>query len=137
VILSQTARYALQAMVYLTGEGSHAPVRVDQIAEDLQVPRNYLSKILHTLARTGLLNSHRGPNGGFFLARVADDITLQEVVEQFDTMEPSKICLLGRAVCGGEDPCAAHEPWGAVKDRVADFLGTTTIQDLSVPSDGS
>jgi Rrf2 family protein len=132
VILSQTARYALQAMVYLADHGGDGPVRVDQVAEGLQVPRNYLSKILHTLARNGLLNSLRGPKGGFSLARMAEEIPLREVVEQFDTMDPSKICLLGRPVCGGANPCVAHKHWGEVKDRVSGFLEGTTVQDLSV-----
>ena len=131
VILSQTARYAVRAMVYLALEADDGPVRVDQVAEDLGVPRNYLSKILHTLVRNGLLSSFRGPKGGFRLARGAEGISLMQVVEQFDTMDASKVCLLGRPVCSGVDPCAAHEQWGQVKSRVSEFLNNTTVQVLA------
>ncbi|HSH75920.1 MAG TPA: Rrf2 family transcriptional regulator, partial [Longimicrobiales bacterium] len=74
MILSQTAVYALKATLRLAEQEPGGRMRVDDIAAELDVPRNYLSKILHTLAREGLLSSSRGPGGGFELARPATEL---------------------------------------------------------------
>jgi len=131
VILSQTAVYALRATLCLAGHGPAARVRVDDIAEQLSVPRNYLSKILHALARAGVLTSSRGPGGGFQLARPARELMLSEVVEQFDELPEESGCLLGRAVCSDRDPCAAHHRWKDVSLSVKEFFRETSIGDLS------
>ena len=68
MILSKSAKYALRATLCLAECEGERPMPVDEIAERLDVPRNYLSKILHILARTGTLDSTRGPGGGFRLA---------------------------------------------------------------------
>jgi len=131
VILSQTAVYALRATLCLAGHGPSARVRVDDIAEQLSVPRNYLSKILHALARAGLLTSSRGPGGGFQLARPARDLMLSDVVGQFDELPAESGCLLGRAACSERDPCAAHHRWKDVSTAVDHFFRETSIGDLS------
>ena len=66
--LNSTAQNALQAVLHLAELGGSVPVRVGDIATALGVPRNYLSKTMHILAREGILVSTRGPRGGFALA---------------------------------------------------------------------
>lgn len=131
VILSQTAVYAVKAVLHLADAGDEEPMRVDDIAEALDVPRNYLSKILHVLAREGVLMSTRGPRGGFRLARHPSELRLEEVIEHFDEIASSSGCLLGRARCSDEHPCAAHERWKNVSAAVRAFLRETTIEDLA------
>jgi Rrf2 family transcriptional regulator, iron-sulfur cluster assembly transcription factor len=130
LFLSQTSRYALRALVYLADEDGDGPVRVEVIAEDLGVPRNYLSKILHALAKSGVLTSLRGPRGGFRLARPAEDVRLVDVVSEFDSVEALGTCLLGRPQCVDSDPCAAHEGWKVVRNQVEEFLRDTTLAQL-------
>ena len=71
--ISGTTQYALRAVLFVAEHGSDEPVRVDAIAAALNVPRNYLSKTLHTLARAGVLRSGRGPRGGFQLVDRPDE----------------------------------------------------------------
>jgi len=132
VILSQTAVYALRATLCLASHDATGPVRVDDIAEQLGVPRNYLSKILHALARGGVLLSSRGPGGGFRLAKPAADLKLSEVVAHFDQVSEAPSCLLGRPECSDHDPCSAHERWRGVSAAVSGFFRQTSIADLSV-----
>lgn len=131
VILSQTAVYALRATLCLAGTEPEERLRVDDIAARLDVPRNYLSKILHVLAREGVLESTRGPHGGFALARPAAELTLAEVVEPFDQLPEGSGCLLGRPECTDADPCAAHARWKGISRAVKDFFRQTSIADLS------
>jgi Rrf2 family protein len=131
LILSQTAVYALKATLCLAESGLDGPVRVDDIAQRLGVPRNYLSKILHALARADVLDSTRGPRGGFRLARAAEDVTLSQVIEHFDDVAGQSGCLLGRERCSDADPCPAHERWRDVSRAVIAFFDGTSIADLS------
>jgi len=127
-MLSRTAEYALRAVLFLADSG--APANVDQIAERLRVPRNYLSKTLHRLAREGVLASTRGQRGGFRLARDPDRLSLLEVVEPFDPIRGERRCLLGRPQCSDANPCPAHSGWKAVSDQVAAFFRDKTVGDL-------
>lgn len=129
-MLSQTAEYALRSVLYLAGHEDEALVPVDRISADLDLPRNYLSKILHALAKRGLLTSTRGPHGGFALAVPADELSLLAVIEPFDAMEERRQCLLGRSRCSDQAPCPAHARWKDVAERVGTFFRETTVEDL-------
>lgn len=131
MILSQTAIYALKATLSLAESAVDAPVRVDDIATSLDVPRNYLSKILHALARGGVLTSTRGPGGGFRLACPPSELRLSDIVRHFDAMPHESGCLLGRTVCSDTDPCPAHHRWKSVSLAVQEFFDETSIADLS------
>lgn len=130
MILSQTAEYALRAVLYLAQQAEDQLVRVGDIAQALRIPRNYLSKILHTLARAGVLASARGKTGGFRLAVSADRLSLLDVVQEFDRLEERRQCLLGRPVCSDRHACAAHDKWKKTADGVASFFRDTTVADL-------
>ena len=130
MIISQTAGYALRAMVHLADLGNGKPTRVDDIASALSVPRNYLSKILHTLTQAGLLSSMRGPGGGFTLASQPSNVRLVEVIRLFDARDGDHTCLMGQDQCRAEGPCPAHSRWAVVKEQVTSFLSDTTISDL-------
>ncbi|MCC6772119.1 MAG: Rrf2 family transcriptional regulator [Gemmatimonadaceae bacterium] len=127
--LNSTTQYALRAVLYVAEHGGAGPVRVDAIAADLHVPRNYLSKTMHALARAGILKSERGPRGGFQLARPARQISLGEVAAPFESMTERR-CLFGRATCGWKNPCSAHPRWEAVAAAQRAFFCETTVADL-------
>jgi len=131
VILSKSAIYALRATLLLAEHADGAPVRVDDIAAELDVPRNYLSKILHVLAGTRILESTRGPGGGFQLAVRPEHLKLSEIVGHFDDAPDGDTCLLGRGRCNAADPCGAHERWAQVRRTISAFLEDTSVADLS------
>ena len=127
--ISGTSQYAIRAVVYIATNGAEGPIRVAPIAAALHVPRNYLSKTLHQLARAGVLRSTRGPQGGFELAAPASKLTLARVTSPFDEAG-ARHCLLGRPQCGDDRPCAAHEHWAELSGSLQDFFRRTTIADL-------
>lgn len=129
-MMSRSAEYALRAVLHLAQQAEPVPVRATELAEALQIPRNYLQKVLHTLAKQGVLHSLRGPSGGFSLALPPTSLAIQAVVEPFDPSPEQRRCLLGRPGCGDEDPCSAHSRWSEVADRVGSFFQKTTIADL-------
>jgi Rrf2 family transcriptional regulator, iron-sulfur cluster assembly transcription factor len=133
-MLSQTGEYALRAMVHLAqAEEEGARIQADEVAEALQIPRNYLSKILHTLGRKGLLASTRGPGGGFRLAVPPAELPLARIVEIFDPqlLAEDQRCLMGREVCSDADACPAHEHWKKVSREVRAFFSRTSLATLA------
>ena len=129
-MLSQTAEYALRAVLYLAQYSGSRPLRVSEVADALRIPRNYLSKILHRLARGGVLVSLRGKAGGFQLAVRPDRVALSAVITPFDRVQERRRCLLGRPQCTDGRACAVHSRWKDVADRVAEFFRDTTVADL-------
>lgn len=136
-MLSQTAQYALRTALQLARLPPGERAAAGELAEQVRVPSNYLSKTLHQLARAGVVTGTRGKHGGFSLARAAHRIRLAEVVKPFQEVG-ERSCLLGRPVCSDARPCAAHGRWKAVAEQLAGFFATTTLADiLSVPADSS
>lgn len=130
-IISHTSEYALRAATVLAEHDTEGPVDVAVLAATLAVPRNYLSKTLSQLGRAGVLESVRGKNGGFRLARPAEEITLFQVVEPFERFEGTRRCVLGQAVCSERMACGAHAGWVSIGDSIVRFLRRTTLADLA------
>lgn len=129
-MLSDTAEYALRAVLFIADNQDQGMVRVEPLAEALRVPRNYLSKTLYALTKAGVLTSMRGPRGGFALALPAEEMTLNRVVEVFDSIEAKRSCILGRTQCNDANPCPAHHRWKGIAEQIAEFFRSTTVADL-------
>ena len=129
-MLSRTGEYALRAVVLLATRTADGPVTADAIASELGLPRNYLSKTLHRLVKRGVLESERGPRGGFRLARPASGLGVWEVVGEFEAVGPSGRCVMGGRACDPADPCTAHERWELWSGEWARLVGGTTVADF-------
>lgn len=130
-MLSNSAQYALKAVLYIAAVRPARPVRAVEISDALEFPRNYLSKILNGLSSSGILESSRGRTGGFSLARDSSDIVLRDIVSGFDKSAMcAPTCLLGRGECNEGRQCSAHGQWSRVRQEVNSFFETTTIAQL-------
>lgn len=129
-MLSQTAEYALRAVLYLARQEEGRRVQTSELAEALSIPRNYLSKTMSTLVGRGVLDSARGPRGGFRLAIRPTALTVARVVDTFDPPGARSGCLLGGGPCRPDDPCSAHGRWSGVALTVRTFFIETTVADL-------
>lgn len=94
-MLSQTVEYALRAMVHLAALEPGHSVNSQSIAGRTKIPHGYLSKILRDLVVADLVRSQRGPNGGFTLARLAEKISLLDVINAVDPIARITKCPLG------------------------------------------
>lgn len=93
-MVSQSVEYALRAMSHLAGRG-HTAATCEMIAGATRVPRGYLSKIMRDLVRAHLVNSYRGPHGGFVLAREAQAISMLDIVNAVDPIRRIQGCPIG------------------------------------------
>jgi Rrf2 family protein len=127
-MLSQTVEYALRATLFVARIHPQA-MPVNEIADGIAAPRGYLAKILSELARAGVLESSRGPGGGFRLATDPDTLALADVVHAIDGVEERR-CLLGNGRCGDNPSCTAHARWAPIANEMDVFFGKTTLADL-------
>ena len=129
-VMSRTTQYALYALQYLHRSGSKQYVLARSISEHESVPSNYLSKVMRTLVRAGILSSARGPSGGFRVARPLDTVTLLEVRELFEGPWNDRACVLGLGRCSADSPCNAHHNWQPVATTIEDYLAKTSVADI-------
>lgn len=129
-MLSSSAEYALKATHLLASAPGDGRRTAAELAEALDLPPNFLSKLLNRLRQEGILESRPGPSGGFRLSRRPDEVTLAEVVGPFDQAARGRLCLLDRRECRDDAPCAAHERWKRLAERIERFFRETTLADL-------
>lgn len=133
-MLTTTSEHALRALTHLARlpEGATMPGR--ELAEQADIPANYLSKIMWTLGNAGFIDATRGNGGGYRLKRNPAEIHLAEIVELFDSHRARLACFLGGGKeCDEDNPCTAHESWRRVREAYLDFLHSTTLADISHP----
>ena len=129
-LLASPTRYAILALVNMGEDGSFRLAK--ELSRQLGLPGPYLAKILQALSAAKILESMRGPHGGFRLLRPAHRISLQDVVFSMEGGEPLEGCLLGGDHCGTGGHCPLHPGWNEIQGLLQDLLVRTTIRDLQL-----
>lgn len=133
-MLSQTAEYALRAVVHLSmGPGA---LTTQDIASSTKVPPGYLAKVLQSLARAGILSSQRGLRGGFKMVRPPSELTVLEVINAVDPIRRITTCPLG-LTAHGTKLCALHARLDAATAQIEATFAGTTIAALHADESGS
>ena len=128
-MLSQTAEYALRAIVFLADSGAEKAQTVESIAGGTKVPVGYLAKIMQGLAKAGLVSSQRGLNGGFTLLRPSKDLTVYDVVHAVVPIVRITECPLGLDE-HGSNLCPLHRGLDNAMAAVEMVFKKMTIHQL-------
>ena len=131
MLLSTKGRYAVMAIVEIAKQSRATPLSLGEVAERLDLSLAYLEQLFMKLRRHGLVQSVRGPGGGYVLGRDAGAISIGEIMAAVD--EPFKITR-----CVGEDHtgcvstrrCSTHFLWDALGAHIEHFLATATLGDV-------
>jgi Rrf2 family iron-sulfur cluster assembly transcriptional regulator len=129
-VVTQTGLQAIWALVNLAEARDGVFVGSREVARTIGARPNYLSKLLQTLAREGLVVSQRGTGGGFRLARESSKITLLDVLTPLDQIDRWERCVLGLGECSEKASCLAHDRWTPLKTAYLALLSDLTIADL-------
>jgi Rrf2 family iron-sulfur cluster assembly transcriptional regulator len=131
-MLSTTSQYALRALSHLAGQPGEAVLGRD-LAECVEIPANYLSKVLLTLRNAGLVATARGSGGGYRLGKPANEIHLIDVVELFEEISRTKpACFLGHTRrCSETTPCNAHSVLRDLQRTYLTFLTSTPLSAIA------
>ena len=131
-MFSTSCHYGLQAMIYIALHSTDDK-RIDlgQIAKKQEIPKHFLSKILQMLVKNGLLESMKGPTGGFSLSRPAKDITLIEVIDAIDGLDVFTQCGIGFKKCDDKQPCPIHNEYKQVRSNIRELFENKSLLELT------
>ncbi|MFB3907417.1 MAG: Rrf2 family transcriptional regulator [Candidatus Eisenbacteria bacterium] len=137
-MISTSAQYAIRALAYMAAESEERDWFLNrEIARVVDLPPQYLAKILRVLASAGILESQRGKTGGFRLARSAGRISLLQIVQAFDTFGTKRVCLLGQSRCSDTSACILHWEWSELRDALVDSLRKRTLGEAVAQARGA
>ncbi len=128
-MLTQAVGYAAVALGYLASCPDGVAL-VRTIAEHRGIPAPYLAKIIHQLARAGLVRTQRGVGGGVRLAKPAEEITLYDLCIALNDPAIEARCMLGIENCSDTRACPAHRFNVERRDRLTCFLRSTTVDQI-------
>jgi Rrf2 family transcriptional regulator, iron-sulfur cluster assembly transcription factor len=134
VIFSKKCEYGLQAVLYLSTIEEDRTASADEISKKLSIPKEFVSKILQSLALKKIVGSKKGNSGGFFLGKPASQIKLIEIVEAIDGLSLFQCCVLGFPDCSPENPCPVHNKWGKLRSEAYDMLTKETLEQFKKKS---
>jgi Rrf2 family iron-sulfur cluster assembly transcriptional regulator len=132
-MLSNTSKYAIRAMIYLSLNASgDLKIGIKKVSGDLKIPSPFLAKILQVLAKHKLLSSTKGPNGGFGLSRDPGKITLYEIVTIIDGSDIFDKCLISMRSCNEEGiPCPVHTRYEPIREEIKRLFMELTVGKLA------
>lgn len=130
-MFSTSCHYALQAILFIALHASeNENVGLNRIAQEQDIPKHFLSKILQLLVKHKLLVSMKGPTGGFNLSRPSEQITLIEVIEAIDGLDMFNQCGIGFKKCDDSHPCPIHHEYKVVRNKIQKLFETKTLKEL-------
>jgi Rrf2 family transcriptional regulator, iron-sulfur cluster assembly transcription factor len=128
--LTTKGRFAVTAMVDLAMRGGKAPVTLAAISERQKISLSYLEQLFGKLRRNNIVESVRGPGGGYYLARPGNKISIAEIVIAVDEpLDATKCGGMGNCQ-GDEQPCITHDLWMGLNESILDYLQAVTLQQL-------
>ena len=127
--LTTKGRFAVTAMIDLGLNGGERPVTLSAISERQNISLSYLEQLFAKLRRHAIVESVRGPGGGYCLARDATKITVADVILAVDEPLDATQCG-GRENCKSEHRCMTHDLWSTLNRKMLDYLASVTLTEL-------
>ena len=141
-MLSNSCRYGIRAVIYIASHSSvDNMIGIKQISADLDLPTPFLAKILQQLAKQKILNSSKGPHGGFSLLKDPRNITLLDVVNTIDGYDTFTNCIMHKGTCEGvaseKKICPLHDDYEKTRADLIKLFSKKTIYELVKKADSS
>lgn len=128
--LSKSGDYGVRAVLALARRRSGL-LKAREIAEEMDIPRQFLPRILAALVRAALLRAVAGPAGGYALAVPADQVTLFDVVTAIEGPLGQQKCIFRGGPCEWTETCPIHDRWRQLEDVTAEWLRGVTFAELA------
>jgi Rrf2 family transcriptional regulator, iron-sulfur cluster assembly transcription factor len=129
--LTTKGRFAVTAMIDLALRSNAGPVALAAISQRQQISLSYLEQLFGKLRRNELVESTRGPGGGYSLGRDAADITVADIIVAVDEPIDATGCA-GKENCQGEDAgrCMTHDLWASLNSKMVEYLNSVSLKNL-------
>jgi len=129
--LTRGADYAVRVMIQLASPESDGRLSLPGLAAATDAPESFLSKVLQSLARAGLITSRRGQAGGFRITPRGRDSSMREVIEAVDGPICLNVCLAHGPSCTRKAQCPAHPVWARAQRALFDVLSSVTVATMA------
>tara|TARA_R110000868_G_scaffold78284_2_gene223547 strand:- start:17943 stop:18377 length:435 start_codon:yes stop_codon:yes gene_type:complete len=132
-MFSKACEYGIKATIYIAVKSMHQErVSLKEIAEEVNSPVAFTAKILQSLAKSGIIDSLKGPTGGFQIeeSRI-DNIKLHDIVHAIDGDDIFNGCGLGLKHCDASQPCPVHDKFVVIRDNLKIMLQNTSLYELA------
>lgn len=130
-MFSKSCEYAIRAMIFIAQQSKQQhKAGIKEIAKEIGAPEHFIAKILQGLCRSGLLQSLKGPSGGFYLDKHSQQCSLLEIVKVMDGDNLFHGCALGLDSCSEKKPCPLHDQFKTVRQDIHDMLKNATVGEL-------
>ena len=132
MFFSKTCEYAIRAVIFIAqmSEGGRK-VGIKEVATGIDSPEHFLAKILQDLSKRKLIQSSKGPNGGFYVDSSATSNTLADIVKAIDGEKIFKSCGLGLKSCSESKPCPLHNDFKEIRKKMYLTLQSATIREFN------
>lgn len=127
--LTTKGRFAVTAMLDLAIHSPHGAVKLNAISERQQISLSYLEQLFSKLRRASLVESIRGPGGGYILAVSADQINIAQIIAAAEDSLDATQCS-SKANCHNGSPCLTHQLWEDLNHTINDYLSGITLQSV-------
>jgi Rrf2 family iron-sulfur cluster assembly transcriptional regulator len=127
--LTTKGRFAVTAMIDLALRGEDGPVALASVSERQQISLSYLEQLFGKLRRFNLVESVRGPGGGYCIARPLDKVAVADIIRAVDEQLDATQCG-GRENCHDEHRCMTHDLWSTLNAKMFEYLASVTLADL-------
>lgn len=133
-MFSKACEYGIRATIFIAEQsGLGRKVSLKEVARAIESPEAYTSKILQQLTRNHIINSDKGPAGGFSMDQnELDKVKLSTIVSAIDGDNIYKGCGLGLKRCNEKMPCPVHTQFKQIRDELKKMLETTTVKSLAL-----
>jgi len=127
--LTTKGRFAVTAMIDLAMRCADGPVALAGISERQKISLSYLEQLFGKLRRHGLVDSVRGPGGGYCLARPTSELTITDIIRAVDEHLDATQCG-GRENCQDDERCMTHDLWSTLNDKMFEYLSSVKLSEL-------
>ncbi len=127
--LTTKGRFAVTAMIDLALNAQNNAVKLNSISERQQISLSYLDQLFSKLRRAGLVESIRGPGGGYILGRDAGEINIAQIIAAAEDELDATLCK-GKANCQSGAPCLTHNLWENLNHTINAYLSSVTLAGL-------
>ena len=127
--LTTKSRYAVTAMLDIAYHNKGNPISLPEIADRQNISLSYLEQLYSRLKKSGLVESIKGPGGGYMLSKGADDIVISEVIQAVDEDLETTACN-GKSNCHNNHQCISHNLWQDLGTEIKNFLSDITLQQV-------
>lgn len=131
-MLSNSSKYAINAVLYLAVHSDETKkISAREVAEAIDIPSPFLSKLFQILSRKNVISSSKGPGGGFYMTRENLNLSLIEIVKHLDGLENFEDCVLGLKKCSSDKPCPIHYSIQPLKKQFLKELNENSVASFA------